>query len=67
MTKKFTKYLIYEIFEQQITQRELKRVLWIDQFKEAIYEYYNILLFKDDITKDEDKMEELLKDIKFFH
>ncbi len=67
MTKKFTKYLIYEIFEQQITQRELKRVLWIDQFKEAIYEYYNILLFKDDITKDEDKMEELLKDLKFFH
>ncbi len=68
MTKKFTKYLIYEIFEQQFTQRELKRVFLIDQFKEALYEHYNILLFNDDIKKDEDKMEEsLLKDLKLFH
>ncbi len=56
MTKKFTKYLIYEIFEQQFAQRELKRILLIDLFKEALYEQYNTLLFND-ITKDEDKIE----------
>ncbi len=66
MTKKFTKYLIYEIFEQQFTQRELKRVLLIDQFKEKLYEQYDVQLFTD-IKKDEDKMEELLKDVKLFH
>jgi hypothetical protein len=46
---------------------ELKRVLLIDQFKEVIYEQYNIPLFNDDIMKNEDKMEELLKDVKLFH
>jgi hypothetical protein len=30
MTKKLTKYVVYEIFEKQFTQRELKRVLLID-------------------------------------
>jgi hypothetical protein len=30
MTKKLTKYMVYEIFEQQFTQKELKRVLLID-------------------------------------
>ncbi len=68
MTKKLTKYLIYEIFEQQFTQRELQRILLIDQFKEELYEQYNILLFNDGIMKTEDKIEELLlKDIKLFH
>ncbi len=67
MIKKFKKYLIYEIFEQQFTQRELKRVLSIDQFKEALCERYGVQLFTD-ITKDEDKIEELLfKDLKLFH
>ncbi len=39
----------------------------IDQFKEALCERYNLPLFNDDITKDEDKMEELLIDLKLFH
>jgi hypothetical protein len=39
----------------------------IDQFKEALYEQYNIEIFNDDITKDEDKIEVLLKDLKLFH
>jgi hypothetical protein len=39
----------------------------IDQFKEELYEKYDIELFNDDITKNEDKMEELLKDVKLFH
>ncbi len=42
MTKKFTKYIIYEIFEQQFTQRELKRMLLIDEYRKVIYEFYNI-------------------------
>jgi hypothetical protein len=42
-------------------------VLLIDQFKEALYEQYSIRLFNDDITKDEDKMEKLLYDLKLFH
>jgi hypothetical protein len=39
----------------------------IDEFKEALYEHYNFPLFNDYIKKDEDKMEELLKDLKLFH
>ncbi len=66
MTKKFTKYLIYEVFETQFTQKELNRVFLIDQFKEALYEQYEVQLFTD-ITKNEDKMEKLLKDLKLFH
>ncbi len=66
MTKKFTKYLIYEIFEQEFTQRELKRVLLIDLFKEALCEQYNFHLFSN-IIKNEDKMNELLEDLKLFH
>jgi hypothetical protein len=34
--------MIYEIFEQQFTQRELKRVLLIDEYKKEIHEYYDI-------------------------
>jgi hypothetical protein len=45
MTKKSTKYTIYEIFEQQFTQRELKRVLMIDQYKETLYEHYEVPIF----------------------
>ncbi len=66
LTKKFSRYQVFQIFEQQFTQRELKKVLLIDQFKEALYELYYVQLFTD-ITKDEDKMEELLKDLKLFH
>ncbi len=68
LTQKFSKYQVYYIFEQQFTQRELKRVLLIDQFKKALYAQYNFPLFNNDITKDEDKMKELLlKDLKLFH
>ncbi len=42
-------------------------MLLTDQFKEALCEQYGVLLFNDDITKDEDEMEELLKDLKLFH
>ncbi len=66
MTKKFSRYQVYQIFEQQFTQRELKSVLLIDQFKEALYEMYDVQIITD-ITKDEDKMKELLKDLKLFH
>ncbi len=66
MTQRFSKYQIYQIFEQQFTQRELKTVLLIDQIKEALYELYDVQLFTE-ITKDEDKMEELLIDLKLFH
>jgi hypothetical protein len=34
--------MVYEIFEQQFTQRELKRVLLIDSYKEAMYEHYDV-------------------------
>jgi hypothetical protein len=38
----------------------------IDQFKEALCKQYGIQLFTD-ITKNENKMNELLEDIKLFH
>jgi hypothetical protein len=41
-------------------------VLLIDQFKEQLYEMYEVQLFND-ITKDEDKVDELLKDLKLFN
>ncbi len=46
------------MFEKQFTKSELSRALLIDEYKTKLYEHYDLNEYSD-ITKDEDKMEEL--------